>query len=153
MCTAHENRAWMYSRSPDYHHAWPAGGFRSIHDYIIIGDNVTISAGVRIIGNLTIGSNTWIGPNTIVTNRCRRFHRARQIDSPTHRLIPMTLRNTLRLITADTRERARLEQKHFGFASFLKLFLNPPALAVVIYRFQHWLCTSGWPALPNCCGG
>jgi serine O-acetyltransferase len=45
----------------------PRIGFDPINDYIIIGDNVVVSAGVRFIGNLTIGSNTWIGPNTVVT--------------------------------------------------------------------------------------
>ncbi|MGA3007570.1 MAG: hypothetical protein ABSE59_06730 [Opitutaceae bacterium] len=57
----------------------------------------------------------------------------------------MTLNHTLRLIAADTRERARLQQKRYGVVSYLKLLLNPPALAVVVYRFQHWLQTSGWP--------
>lgn len=45
----------------------PRLGFDPINDYIIMGDNVVVSAGVRFIGNLTIGSNTWIGPNTVVT--------------------------------------------------------------------------------------
>jgi serine O-acetyltransferase len=57
----------------------------------------------------------------------------------------MTLKDTLRLIAADTRERSRIEQKRYGVVSYLKLALNPPALAVVIYRFQHWLHTGGWP--------
>lgn len=59
----------------------------------------------------------------------------------------MTLKQTLQLIAADTRERARLEQKPYHFASYLKLLLNPPAMAVVLYRFQHWLHTKGWPRL------
>jgi len=45
----------------------PRVGFDPVNDYIIMGDNVVISAGVRIIGNLTIGSDTWVGPNTVVT--------------------------------------------------------------------------------------
>lgn len=57
----------------------------------------------------------------------------------------MTLKHTLRLIAEDTRERARLQEKRYGVVSYLKLAFNPPALAVVIYRFQHWLHTSGWP--------
>lgn len=56
----------------------------------------------------------------------------------------MTLKETLRLIAADTRERARIEQKRYGFTSYLKLPLNPHASAVVIYRFQHWLHAGGW---------
>ena len=56
----------------------------------------------------------------------------------------MTLRQTLALVAADTRERARLEGKRYGFVSYIKLPLNPPALAVVSYRFQHWLHQSGW---------
>ena len=56
----------------------------------------------------------------------------------------MTLSHTLRLIAADTRERNRLENKRYGFLSYIKILLNPPALAVVVYRFQHWLHTSGW---------
>ncbi len=59
----------------------------------------------------------------------------------------MTLSQTLKLIAADTRERARIEQKRYGFASYLKLLLNPHALAVVIYRFQHWLHLRGWRRL------
>jgi serine acetyltransferase len=57
----------------------------------------------------------------------------------------MTLKHTLRLIANDTRERARLQEKRYSVVSYFKLALNPPALAVVIYRFQHWLHTSGWP--------
>jgi serine O-acetyltransferase len=57
----------------------------------------------------------------------------------------MTLKHTLRLIAADTRERCRVDHKHYGAFSYFKLIFNPPALAVVIYRFQHWLHTSGWP--------
>ncbi len=61
----------------------------------------------------------------------------------------MTLKHTLHLIAADTRERARLQQKRYGVVSYLKLTFNPPALAVVIYRLQHWLHTSGWPRAPE----
>ncbi|HXC01287.1 MAG TPA: hypothetical protein VNU49_01460 [Opitutaceae bacterium] len=57
----------------------------------------------------------------------------------------MKLKDTLRIIAVDTRERCRLEDKPYGAFSYLKLIFNPPALAVVIYRFQHWLHTSGWP--------
>jgi serine O-acetyltransferase len=57
----------------------------------------------------------------------------------------MTLKNTFCLIAADTRERCRLDHKRYGAISYLKLLFNPPALVVVIYRFQHWLYTSGWP--------
>ena len=57
----------------------------------------------------------------------------------------MTLKQTLCLVAEDTRERARIEGKRYGLVSYLKLLLNPPALAVVIYRFQHWLHTSNWP--------
>ncbi|HTB81373.1 MAG TPA: hypothetical protein VK717_10850 [Opitutaceae bacterium] len=56
----------------------------------------------------------------------------------------MTLKDTFRLIAADTRERARIEEKPYGVAAYLKLAFNPPALAVIIYRFQHWLYAGGW---------
>ena len=45
----------------------PRIGLDPINDYIVMGDNVVVSAGVRIIGNLAIGSDTWIGPNTVIT--------------------------------------------------------------------------------------
>lgn len=57
----------------------------------------------------------------------------------------MTLKETLLLVAADTRERARIEKKRYGLLSYLKLLFNPPALAVVFYRFQHWLYRRGWP--------
>jgi serine acetyltransferase len=57
----------------------------------------------------------------------------------------MTLKTTLGLIAADTRERCRLEDKRYGAVSYLKLIFNPPGLVVVIYRLQHWLHASGWP--------
>jgi serine O-acetyltransferase len=57
----------------------------------------------------------------------------------------MKLKDTLRLIAAETRERCRLDHKGYSALSYLKLIFNPPALAVVIYRLQHWLHTSGWP--------
>jgi serine O-acetyltransferase len=57
----------------------------------------------------------------------------------------MKLKDTLRLIAADTRERCRLDHRRYGAVSYLKLIFNPPALVVVIYRFQHWLHAAGWP--------
>jgi serine O-acetyltransferase len=45
----------------------PRIGLDPVNDYIVLADNVVVSAGVRIIGNLTIGPNTWVGPNTVVT--------------------------------------------------------------------------------------
>jgi serine O-acetyltransferase len=45
----------------------PRIGLDPVNDYVVLGDNVVVSAGVRIIGNLAIGSNTWVGPNTVVT--------------------------------------------------------------------------------------
>ena len=56
----------------------------------------------------------------------------------------MTFKNTLNLIAADTRERCRIENKRYGLIPYLKLVQNPPALVVVIFRFQHWLHTAGW---------
>lgn len=56
----------------------------------------------------------------------------------------MTLQHTLRIIASDTRERCRLDHKGYNALSYLKLLFNPAALAVVIYRLQHWLHTSGW---------
>lgn len=56
----------------------------------------------------------------------------------------MTLGQTFSLIAADTRERARIEKKRYGFLSYLKLLLNPPALAVVSYRISHFFQINGW---------
>jgi serine O-acetyltransferase len=56
----------------------------------------------------------------------------------------MTLRHTLRLLAGDVRERCRLAQRRYGVLSYAKLLLTPPALAVILYRGQHWLHTSGW---------
>ena len=55
----------------------------------------------------------------------------------------MTLPNTLRLIQWELKERSRIEEKHFGWISYMKLLFNPPALAVVIYRFQYCCATNG----------
>jgi serine O-acetyltransferase len=44
----------------------PRVGMDEANDQIIIGDNVTLSAGVRVIGNLSIGDNCWIGPNKVI---------------------------------------------------------------------------------------
>lgn len=59
----------------------------------------------------------------------------------------MTLKETFRLISADLRERARIGSERVGLITFLKLPLNPPALVVVVYRFQHYLFTNGWKRL------
>lgn len=56
----------------------------------------------------------------------------------------MFFRQTLRLIVADTRERCRLAEKRYSALSYLKLLFDPPALAVVMYRLQHGLYSSGW---------
>jgi serine O-acetyltransferase len=56
----------------------------------------------------------------------------------------MKLRQTLRLAAGDIRERARLTQRPYGPFTYVKLLLTPPALAVVLYRGQHWLHSNGW---------
>ena len=37
-----------------------------------------------------------------------------------------------------------MAQRPYGPFSYVKLLLNPPALAVVVFRFQHWLYSRGW---------
>jgi serine O-acetyltransferase len=59
----------------------------------------------------------------------------------------MNLRQTLQQAAVDLRERALLAGRPYGLLTYVKLPLNPPALAVLLYRFQHWLHTSGWPGL------
>ena len=54
----------------------------------------------------------------------------------------MTLLNTLHVIRGELQERARIEEKRFNWFSYVKLMFNPPALAVVIYRFQYYFATN-----------
>ena len=42
-------------------------------------------------------------------------------------------------LSQDLRERAARTGKRYGWFSYVKLFLDPPALAVAIFRIQAWL--------------
>lgn len=55
-----------------------------------------------------------------------------------------TFRKTLHLIREDLFQRDLRQGKRFGKFSYVKILLNPPAMAGVVFRFQHWFHGRGW---------
>ncbi len=121
------------------------------NDFVTIGDNTFIGAGARIIGNLSIGKNCIVAMNEVVSRSVPddsiclkgsfrpRTKATATSGEPTPAIsgeITVSLRKTLQLIKADISRRAELEGKKAGLFYFCKIFLNPPAMAVVVFRFS-----------------
>lgn len=158
-----------------FHHNTVAIGPRSSlepeNDRVIIGNEVVVGAGARILGNVTVGNNCIIGMNAVVTKSIPPYSVAAGIPAKVIKKVKRTgngstvatpkkspgvaskkrtvkrtsFRKTLQLIRSDIEYRYRLEGKPFNKLSYLKVFLNPPVLAVVIFRFQHWFATHWMP--------
>jgi len=137
------------------------------NDKVVIGDEVMVGAGARILGNISVGDHSIIGMNAVVTRsvppcsvvagvpgRVIRQIRAgsgpetgcREEDSGVSTAFSetgeeeekLTFRKTLKLAKSDIKYRYELEHKKFNAFSYIKVLFNPPALATVIFRFQHW---------------
>jgi serine O-acetyltransferase len=133
-----------------------------INDLVVIGDNMTIGAGARILGNISIGDNCRIGMNSVVTKSIP--------DNAVVAGVPATIikdsslegtppkwsdsrapdreepqkesfRHAWSMIREDIKARARIEGKPLHLSHYLKLPLNPAAMAVVLFRLCHCLAT------------
>lgn len=138
----------------------PRRGMDPENDFVEIGDNTFVGAGARIIGKLVIGENCVIGMNEVVTksvadNSIYLKRVATPLPTPSQQIEkivkkvptfkrPISLKETTNLIRADINRRATLEMKKANFFFYCKVLLNPPALAVVIYRFSHFAYCKGW---------
>lgn len=137
-------------------------------DLVRLEDGVVVGPGARLMGNFRIGRGSRIEPNAVVMyaaepgevlsgmpardvagqpNEDAPNEPGRTASRPRRRKV--TLRETLRLMHSDIVYRAAIDGKPFSLFCYIKLFLNPPALAVVIYRFQHWLDGKGFSG-PAC---
>ena len=151
-----------------YHHNTvaiaPRRGYDPLNDKVVIGDNVLIGAGARMIGNITIGDNCIIGMNAVVNRSLPAgsaaggipvrviktvIPRELKTNDENGKLSPIgprsrpSLSETLGLIKADLAHRARLDHKPCSLIYYLKVFFNPPALAVVVARLQIWAARRG----------
>lgn len=134
----------------------PRRGMNPHTDFVSIGDNSFVGGGARIVGNLTIGKNCLITMNTVVTksapdntilfNDKNKIKSASQIPPPKPEtpIKPISLHDTIDLIKADISRRARLDGKKAGLFYYCKLFLNPPAMAVVLFRLSHYTSRKKW---------
>jgi len=132
-------------------------------DLVRLEDGVVVGPGARLMGNFRIGRETRIEPNAVAMYAAepgevlsgmpardvagQRGEKApgesgRTASRPRRKKV--TLRETLRLIHSDVVYRAAIDGKPFSWLCYVKLFLNPPALAVVSHRIQHWLDGKGF---------
>jgi len=130
------------------------------NDFVTIGDETFIGAGARIIGNLTIGSNCIVAMNEVVRHSApdntilvkgKNIPRPLEQDNKTEvkddapeRINPISWRETKGLIKADIQRRALCEGKKPGFYYYSKIILNPPVLAVLLYRLSHYFRRREW---------
>jgi serine O-acetyltransferase len=147
--------------------------------FVVMGDNVTVGAGAKIIGVLTIGDHCVIGMNAVVTKSLppcsvavgvparviktidpaapdsARYGKPApaQCSAPPAPADAGGFRRTLELIGSDMQHRALIDGKPFSWFSYVKLFLNPALLAVVIFRFQHYCTARGWHLLTGFLAG
>jgi serine O-acetyltransferase len=131
-------------------------------DLVRLEDSVVVGPGARLMGNFRIGRGSRIEPNAVVMYAAEpgevlRGMPARNVAEQPSENAPnepgrpasrprrrkVTLRETLRLIHSDVLYRAAIDGKPFSWFYYVKLILNPPALAVVSHRVQHWLDRKG----------
>jgi serine O-acetyltransferase len=151
----------------------PRQNYDPLRDMVVIGDNVVFGAGARVVGNIEIGDNCRIGMNAVVNRSLPPNAIAVGIPARVVKILSedyltrkannhaletlngrlnhhqVTFRQTLRLIKADLLYRTQLEGKKLNFFYCLKLILNPPALVVIIFRFQTWFYDAGLYLLAN----
>lgn len=137
-------------------------------DLVRLEDGVVVGPGARLMGNFRIGRESRIEPNAVVmyaaepgevlsgmpartvaggagpTTEGAPGESGRTAFRPGRRKV--TLRETRRLIHSDIVYRAKIDGKPFSGFYYVKLILNPPALAVVSHRVQHWLDSKGFSA-------
>jgi serine O-acetyltransferase len=143
----------------------PRKGLDPEHDRVVIGDNFIAGAGARILGNIVIGNNCIAGLNAVVVRSApdntilagipaRPVERkaaeppqpggVRPDNGPTVTEPPPTLGAVLALIRTDIDRRARIEGKKGNAYYYLKVPLNPPAMAVVLFRLSRYFSRKGW---------
>ncbi len=149
----------------------PRAGLDPDNDRVVIGDEVIVGAGARVFGNITIGHHSIIGMNAVVTRSIPPYSVVAGVPARVIKKVRKTnceseesssekdrrclmseqkrkrvgAKETLRLIKADVEFRYKLEDKPFNAMSFVKVLFNPPAMAVVIFRLQHWFATHWMP--------
>lgn len=128
------------------------------NDFTVLEDDVLVGAGAIVLGPLTIGQGSIIGMNSlvmhsapadsliagcmakIIRNITEEEKAPAKIMWRTWKKRPdCSLNKTLQLIREDLINRAHTDGKSFTRSAYLRLFLNPPALAVVLFRLCHWL--------------
>ena len=142
----------------------PRSGMNPLSDRVIMGNNVIVGAGARIIGNISVGDNCIIGMNAVVTKNIPDFsvvagvpikvikrcsekvfpkseNQKKDLNEATKfkdRKKHVTFRQTIQLIKEDISFRYSIEKKKVNKLTYIKIFFNPPALATIIFRFQHF---------------
>ncbi|MFZ5565343.1 MAG: serine O-acetyltransferase [Thermodesulfobacteriota bacterium] len=142
----------------------PRKGLDPESDRVVIGDNFIAGAGARILGNIVIGNNCVAGLNAVVVrsapdNTVLAGIPARGVEKksppprpedipasgdPAVEEPPPTFRAALGLIRSDIDRRARMEGKKGNAYYYLKVLLNPPAMAVVLFRLSRCFIRKGW---------
>ncbi len=131
---------------------------------VTVGDGVLVGAGARILGPLNVGNCCQIGMNAVVTSSLppysvavgipakvikkvekRNEKQSEPSSSKKQRMKPennstqrekLTLKKTINLFKQDLRNRARIDGKSFSWTYYIKFWLNPTVLAVLVYRIQ-----------------
>jgi serine O-acetyltransferase len=125
--------------------------------FTILEDGVLVAPGARIMGPGVIGKKSVIGMNSVVTGSfpersiiagipariIRRLEdnegfMAEPIERNYSKRPPLSFIDTLRLIEKDLKHRAYIDGKKFTWHYYIKLFLNPPAMAVFIFRWASF---------------
>ncbi len=142
------------------HHNSVAIGPRSnldpVNDRVIIGDHFMAEGGSRILGNIKLGNNVIVTMNALVTRshpdgavlagipakNLKKFPSknkiiSKQAPSPPDGKVP-TFSETINIIKKDIIYRAENENKKANCFYCLKIVMNPPAMAVVFFRFAHY---------------
>lgn len=144
-----------------YHHnsvaIGPRLGLDPVRDRVVIGNNFIAGAGARILGNIELGDDVVVGLNAVVTRSAPDGAVLVGVPAVNIKKISLMSKNKeteektiypcsaipsfkimLKTIKKDIKRRAELEGKRAGALYFIKVPLNPPVMAVIIFRIANF---------------
>ena len=139
----------------------PRTGLDPVNDRVVIGDNFIAGAGARILGNIKIGNDCVVAMNAVVirsapsgsalagipAKNIKKKAVPEKVHQPEIKSYPAvekpTFLSVLSIIKKDIDKRAEIEGKKGNLYYYIKVLINPAAMAVVLFRLSNYFVRNG----------